>query len=405
MNKIKEFFDEKYIIVNKCIIYFLILSMSLFLSTDFFPIIEVCLVIVAIYLLFYCYMKKFKPIVDFIKSPFFIWYILFWLFVAIVTFLRNEGQLIGLIKTIIVFTSYIFGFGILYIDEKVKEKLNIYNMMEEIAVFLSIWILIWDFQLLIQGKRIGYSVMIGNPNAAGTLLSIYIFFIVYKTNQSANKKELIKHILALILCFFVILMTGSKKSIIMTAISFLLFLFKNGKFIWKRLIYFCIIGVIVAVSCFAIPVLYQNVGRRFLSLFGELGIIEFQSDYSSEARVEYSELALELWRKNPIIGGGYDNFRVNSGYDTYSHNNYTELLSDVGLVGLIIYYAYYIILLKKNIRIRNIKSIMSVLFIIATLITDVGAVTFSIYPTYYIMLIIMSDNFNKKTREEIIDAK
>lgn len=405
MNKIKEFFDKKYIIVNKCIIYFLILSMSLFLSTDFFPIIEICLVIVAIYLLLYCYMKKFKPIVDFIKSPFFIWYILFWLFVVIITFLRNEGQLIVLIKTLIVFTSYIFGFGILYIDEKVKQKLNIYDMMEEIAVFLSIWILIWDFQLLVQGKRIGYSVMIGNPNAAGTLLSIYIFFIVYKINQSTSKKELIKQILALILCFFVILMTGSKKSIIMAVISFLLFLFKNGKFIWKRLIYFCIIGVIVAVSCFAVPVLYQNVGRRFLALFGELGIIEFQSDYSSEARVEYSELALELWRKNPIIGGGYDNFRVNSGYDTYSHNNYTELLSDVGLVGLIIYYAYYIILLKKNIRIRNIKSIMSVLFIIATLITDVGAVTFSIYPTYYIMLIIMSDTFNKKTREEIIDAK
>ena len=140
-------------------------------------------------------------------------------------------------------------------------------------------------------------------------------------------------------------------------------------------------------------------------MFGELGIIEFQSDYSSEARVEYSELAIELWKENPIIGGGYDNFKVHSGYDTYSHNNYTELLSSVGLIGLILYYAYYFLLLKKNILIKNMKSRMIVLFIIATLITDVGAVTFSIYPIYYIVLLIMSDDTKKDKNKEVIDEK
>lgn len=404
MNKIKNIFDEKYVLFNKIAIYFLLLSMSLFLSTDFFPIIEIALVILGIYVLFFCILKKFNPILQFIKSSFFIWYVVFWLFVIIMTYIQNTQELVELLKTVVVFTTYIFGFGILYSDDKIKEKLKISNMMEIIAVLLSIWILIFEFPLLIQGERIGYSVMVGNPNSAGCLLSTYIFFIVYQTIK-AEKKGKIIHILALILCFAVILATGSKKAIIMSAIALIPFLFKDAHIVPKRVLYFVIIAIISITACFTIPGLYDNVGRRFLSLFGELGIINFQTDYSSELRMEYMEAAIELWKKNPITGGGYNNFRLNSGYNTYSHNNYTELLTTVGLIGTIFYYGYYLFLLKKNIPTKNMKSIMYVLFIIATIISDVGAVTFSIYPLFYIILFLIETHVKENNQKEITDGE
>lgn len=400
MNKIKKIFEEKYIIFNKIAIYFLFLSMSLFLSTDYFPIIEIALGILGIYVLFFCILKKFNPVLHFIKSSFFIWYVIFWLLVIIITYIQNTQALIDLLKTIVVFSTYIFGFGILYSDDKMKSQFKISNMMEIIAVFLSIWILIFEFPLLIQGERIGFSVMIGNPNSAGCLLSAYIFFIIYQITKSEKKKKII-HILELILCFAVVLATGSKKAIIMSVIAFLLLLFKDGHIVPKRVLYFAIIAIIFIAACFTVPTLYDNVGRRFLSLFGELGIIEFQTDHSSELRVTYSESAIELWKQNIFLGGGYDNFRYNSGYNTYSHNNYTELLCSVGIIGTLIYYSYHLYIIKKSIFCGNMESIMCLLFIISILIGDVGAVTFSIYPIYYMILFIISKRLEEFEKKEI----
>ncbi len=404
MNKINTIFQKKYIMLNKIIIYFLLLSMSLFLSTDYFPIIEICLAVIALYVVIFCISQQFKPMYQLIQSQFFIWYIVLWLFMIIMTWLKNESELSVLVKTWVVFTVYIVEFGILYSDVSTKASLKISNMMEIIAVFLCIWILGFEFQMLLQGNRIGYSVMVGNPNNAGTLLSVYLFFIIYNLTQAVKTKK-IKHIIALILCLGVILATGSKKAIIVAVIATMLFMFKDGRIVFKRVICFTVASIIAIVACCTVPTLYNNVGRRFLSMFGELGIIDFQTDHSSELRKTYTESAIELWKKDAILGGGYNNFRRNSEYDTYSHNNYTELLCTIGIVGTILYYSYYIILLKKNIFVKDMKSILNCLFIISVFISDVGAVTFSIYPLYYMMLLIIEDTTIQKNQKELEDGE
>lgn len=397
MEKINKLVLENCIKINKVVIYFLLVSMSLFLSTKYFPIIEIGLIFIAIYIIYFSILKEMKPILNFIKSPFFIWYMIFWVFVILMTCMRNQVQIIILIKTIIAFSAYIVGFGILYNDEETRKKIDIFEIMKNIAIFLALWILIWEHNLLFQGERIGYSVMIGNPNSAASLLSIYFFAIIYKVSQDKRKSD----IFALILCVLVIFATGSKKAIIVITIATLLLLCNNGKIVKKRILYFLIALGIIIFACFTIPVLYEYIGRRFLSLFGEIGLIQFQSDHSSELRTDYINRAIELWKNNIILGGGYDNFRINSGYETYSHNNYVELLSSVGILGLLIYYGYYGMLLIKNIPVKNMKNILFILFIISTLISDVGSVIFSLYPLYYIMLIIIEKDviFEKKKEE------
>ena len=413
MKKIKEgykIFQEKYmVILNKYIMYFLILSMSLFLATDYFPIIEKFLFVIAIYILVYIVYKNFKPLIKFIKSPFFIWYMTFWIVLIIITYIENQAELINLVKMWIVFSTYIFEFGILYCDDETREYLKLTRMMEITAVFLSIWILVHEFPMLIKGERIGISIMTGNQNSAGILLSIYSFFIIYNLTQvKGNKKQAIKHIISLILCGIVIFATGSKKAIIIAGIASILFIYREKRIVMKRVIIFSIIGVVAIVACCTVPALYKNVGRRFMSMLGELGIIEFQTDNSSKLRMTYAEDAIELWKNKPIFGGGYNNFRLNSGYNTYSHNNYTELLCSVGVIGTLIYYGYYIILLKKNIWLKSKKNMLTImysLFIISLLFSDIGAVTFSTYPLYYMMLFLIEFNVKQIGKEQIGEGK
>lgn len=52
--------------------------------------------------------------------------------------------------------------------------------------------------------------------------------------------------------------------------------------------------------------------------------------------------AIRLWLQRPYTGWGFDQFRIVSGWATYSHNNYVELLADNGLIGLLIYLMAYV---------------------------------------------------------------
>lgn len=52
--------------------------------------------------------------------------------------------------------------------------------------------------------------------------------------------------------------------------------------------------------------------------------------------------ALSLWLQRPFSGWGLDQFRVVSGWSTYSHDNYVELLVNQGLIGLLAYLMIYV---------------------------------------------------------------
>jgi O-antigen ligase len=52
--------------------------------------------------------------------------------------------------------------------------------------------------------------------------------------------------------------------------------------------------------------------------------------------------AVRLWQQRPFTGWGIDQFRNVSGWNTYSHDNYVELLADQGLVGCLLYLMVYV---------------------------------------------------------------
>ena len=72
------------------------------------------------------------------------------------------------------------------------------------------------------------------------------------------------------------------------------------------------------------------------------------------SRVTLFQYGMNWFLDNPILGVGINNFRVLStktsefaGMSFYAHNNYVELLVDIGIVGIVIYYsAYYYLYLN-----------------------------------------------------------
>lgn len=382
---LNKFMDNYSLRINIGILYYLFLSYSLFFQTDYFPVVEIIIAVLSIYLFIYCIYNRFNDLMTVIRSSFFRWYIVFFGYISVITLLFNASSFMVYIKTVIAISAFVFIFALLYSDRRIKDRVSLSVSIIRLTCFvMCAWMLLFEFNTLIAGERIGWSLCGQNPNNVGTLLGIYSTFMIYDFYKQGHRSSLLAYISAGLF----IIATGSKKALIMLMLSFLLLLFKNGKLVRKRL--FICIGALAVflLLCLFIPVLYDLVGRRFLSLLGGMGLINFESDNSTSLRVMYTNKAIELFLKQPIFGGGFDNFRAHSGFHTYSHNNYVELLSAAGLTGTLFYYFYYAYIIKKLWVIKTVFSLMLIILICSLLITDVGSVTFSSYPMYYVILFI-----------------
>ena len=72
------------------------------------------------------------------------------------------------------------------------------------------------------------------------------------------------------------------------------------------------------------------------------------ADGSLTLRKGLAEISSQIFYSHPIIGIGLGNntYQIEQiyGLSVYAHNNYLELASGLGVVGLITYYWYYIYL-------------------------------------------------------------
>lgn len=96
------------------------------------------------------------------------------------------------------------------------------------------------------------------------------------------------------------------------------------------------------------------------------------------------QLGLRRWTERPLCGYGFDSFkyynRAMTGNFYYAHNNYVELLYDLGLTGFVVYYSFYFKLLITGIVERKIPVYarsFPVATVLAFLVYEVGAVNYS----------------------------
>ena len=218
-----------------------------------------------------------------------------------------------------------------------------------------------------------------NPNMFGV---IYSFGALIAYFFGCHLRKWVAYPVAFYLVFMVVL-TGSRKSTITVLLGILLLtlLTMNRRHGFLRFVLTIGLVILFLYLIMTIPELYTVLGRRFDSMLGFF--TNNEKDYSMTLRLTFMRIAKQIFLENIFFGVGIVNFHVVLGTvmnaSTYAHNNYYELLADLGLVGFALYYSYYIYVavatLKRTILGSQYAKLMLTL-ISAILICDFGIVSF-----------------------------
>ncbi|MGN9056323.1 O-antigen ligase family protein [Bariatricus sp. HCP28S3_A7] len=211
--------------------------------------------------------------------------------------------------------------------------------------------------------------LIGNANTAAIYLAFSAICAIYYIFKSIGKYRVFYSILYLLL-FYGILLTGSRTGLMLITLgSVTVYGYFNlrGKLTVKKLIKIVMAVAILIVLLIVVyhvvmtnDLIYSIVGVRIESLVDILTTGgKNTTENSTQERLEMKRLAFHYFTQSPIwgigLGGiGYYIREQITGYYTFCHDNYMELLSGLGVLGAMLYYGIHITLLKRFSRFRKI---------------------------------------------------
>lgn len=274
---------------------------------------------------------------------------------------------------------YIVTFGVywsLFVFTDTEEGMNhIINIYCFAGTVFSIICFIFYSHDLFSGHRFGYSVGL-NPNEVMFNLMIPTCFCFYRA-FCKNKVDK-KYFLLFIMCLLVSLCTGSKKTIVIVAFAVVFLLIKAGKNKIRTILFLLLLLIVGCWAVFNVDFLYDALGSRIDNwIYAET--VGFESTQTDMVRFGMREKAFMMFLEKPLFGHGCEAFRVLSGYGTYSHNNYVEILSSYGIIGFALYYWLPVYMLVRSgyhvLTTRNIVSCLIFSLICVYLVLDYGAVT------------------------------
>ena len=242
-------------------------------------------------------------------------------------------------------------------------------------------------------ERLGNK-MSGNVNTVGYNFGMISMFAMWWYCKEKKWYKLVLFGLFTV----VMLLTGSKKVLVLLLIDFLL-LFENDRGHVSRWLKFGLAFAALVFLIFNVPMFYEIIGIRIETMFETMiyGKASALYSYSTDVRNDMLKEGFSLFLKTPVFGGGYNNFYAHTvfGFD-YSHNNYIELLCSFGIFGTLIYYSKHLknltFLLKGIIkkRVKDKAFMFAIALSIAVIVMDWVAVSFSAVCVWYIPLIVAS---------------
>lgn len=229
---------------------------------------------------------------------------------------------------------------------------------------------VYGFEGIIEqmqgGSRLGGE--IGNENTFGLVFSyacVCGFYFAFFKNKWL-------YLLGSAVFVFFALSSGSKKALFTIAIGiFFILVFKYGL---RRIYKVMIIGAICTIALLyllSLPIFGTTAARLTAFVSG--------TSHSDGVRASMRHDAIEMFLQKPFFGNGTDAFRTLSRYGVYSHNNFTEILANYGLVGFVLYYssfAYVALGCIRGMRRKSQTSIMMLILLLVRLIMDYGMVSY-----------------------------
>ena len=235
------------------------------------------------------------------------------------------------------------------------------------------------------GENMGY-----NANELAMKCAVACHAGFYAATRQRKRVNKIAYALLAALTLLIVIFTGSRKGVLMSVMGLILSMTFRSKAPIKFLRnVFIALGLMVVffIVVTQVEAFYNVLGRR-LMLIVNLVTGESYVGNSITNRLNFARIGLDLFTKRPLLGYGTGSFAYESGIGLYAHNNYVQLLVDLGLAGTLVYYSVYVYNVAGLIRImRHEKDLSSVLLAFALMLV-VLELTLVSFQNDYVQLII-----------------
>lgn len=300
------------------------------------------------------------------------------------------------------FTSYNVAFLVrLVVIMLICASISIYvNNMEDLDRIISLFIAASVIIVLLEFSAVpedgwssggvgGYFSGL-NPNDITVWIDFATAAAFYRAYVKGKPWMYAAVVLFIVFCSF----SGSRKGLLAAvAAPMLIVVLSTHK---KGYVLRIILAVLLVAGLFALVMenetLYSAIGIRLERMFDTFKGEDM--DGSISMRQYYIDVAKDMFRQSPLIGKGMGNYsrildtEYNSG-NFYSHNNYWQILSEMGMIGALIYfsmYAYCLISFIRGYFVEKRKiSILFITVILMMIVLDTGIVS---YCTKYGQMII-----------------
>lgn len=326
----------------------------------------------------------------------FISFIFFYLLLSVFISKNSIESIIVLYKIIILIVVFLISYNIF---KKSDYSITICAVFS-VSLFLESLVVLFQVFSSLEGL----TGIASNPNISSSSIIIKLPFIIYFVHQV--KKKWNKFLLRVIeyLSIIAIIILGSRLGLISLFIIYFFYFFwyKN-----HRLNQVFSIVVIFTFSFFISN--SQTVNNFDLS---SLRIENLNNDESTNQRLNFYKKAIDLSFNKPFTGYGLGSWKYESlPYDNnnnndilvpyYTHNDFLQILFELGIIGLAAYLFFLIILFKKILflkdKLRGILIIIFIAFVINSLLNFPIHRSQEIIP--FILIASMIFSYSKKSNE------
>lgn len=320
-------------------------------------------------------------------TTFSIWYLLFFIMCFLsATFLKNSDT--SMLFDICV--AWVISFCLIQVvskDVQLESLLRVY-VISAIFMALALWYtgqLDFLYFSTVNEERLGTEVT-GNANIFTSLFMYAGVFAAWMMIYTPNRLDRLVHLLLFCVILFLMIVSGGRKTIIAVLGALVLFIImkKEGdnRRVGRNLVISILVVAAIFLLIFHVPFLYDLIGERFEGLFSLF--LGHGSDVSGDdTRQRIFSLAFHGWLERPLFGHGIDSFKfynqAMTGHLYYAHNNFVELLYDVGVVGFLGFYWIYFYVskqLKKNANLPYKFTVLGFGILIEMIFFDLGGVSY-----------------------------
>lgn len=234
-----------------------------------------------------------------------------------------------------------------------------------------------------------------SANTIGPDIAFVTLLLFFRVMQSKCHQKI--NLVIILLNWLIILKLGSRSSLMVLVFGMLLNALNTSTAKKVRnLLAMAIAVILLGVVIINIPSLYNTIGNRIedtLRFFESGKNLDSYNLQSDNLRYNLLRDGMEMFLEKPILGYGSGNFSsVNLLYNGdahYAHNNYVELLVNMGIVGTFLFYLLHICILfsvKSRVNNKNLDKFGKEL-VLCMLLLDAMYVSYNVLNCILILLI------------------